>query len=194
MSEISLQLKNIDLCQQDLVGEALVRLGYSSDLIPSARGSIVIRNWKPLPMEKVADGPLLTVGDILAELTSVATLKIQVYRSRPPPPSPAAEVRNKLLRLLLLHSHTLLVSAGCPLDEVRRFALSRLCIIVFDLIFDQLNTFCVENIILQSVFLKIYIAFLLHLDVIWSENAVRKEKNKYMKALCKVAFIWRRQG
>jgi len=70
-------------------------------------------------MEKVADGPLLTVGDILAELTSVATLKIQVYRSRPPPPSPAAEVRNKLLRLLLLHSHTLLVSAGCPLDEVK---------------------------------------------------------------------------
>jgi len=108
----------INFCRQDLVGEALIRLGYSSDLIPSARGSIVIRNWKPLPMEKVADGPLLTVGDILAELTSVATLKIQVYRSRPPPPSPATEVRNKLLRLLLLHSHTLLVSAGCPLDEV----------------------------------------------------------------------------
>lgn len=113
--------ESILFCRQDLVGEALVRLGYSSDLIPSARGSIVIRNWKPLPMEKVADGPLLTVGDILAELTSVATLKIQVYRSRPPPPSPAAEVRNKLLRLLLLHSHTLLVSAGCPLDEVWRF-------------------------------------------------------------------------
>ncbi|XP_066600824.1 homeobox protein dve-1 [Prorops nasuta] len=110
---------------QDLVGEALVRLGYSSDLIPSARGSIVIRNWKPLPMEKVADGPLLTVGDILAELTSVATLKIQVYRSRPPPPSPAAEVRNKLLRLLLLHSHALLVSAGCPLDELTLLSLCR---------------------------------------------------------------------
>lgn len=104
---------------KDLVGEALVRLGYPTDLIPSARGSIVIRNWKPLPMEKVADEPLRTVGDILAELTTVATLKIQVYRSRPPPPSPAAEVRDKLLRLLLLHSHALLVSAGCPLDEVR---------------------------------------------------------------------------
>ena len=103
------------------MGEALVRLGYPTDLIPSARGSIVIRNWKPLPMEKVADEPLRTVGDILAELTTVATLKIQVYISRPPPPSPAAEVRNKLLRLLLLHSHALLVSAGCPLDEVRSF-------------------------------------------------------------------------
>ncbi|XP_015609209.1 uncharacterized protein LOC107274506 [Cephus cinctus] len=109
---------------QDLVGEALVRLGYHADLIPSARGSIVIRNWKPLPLEKVADGPLLTVGDILAELTTVATLKIQVYRSRPPPPSPAAEVKDKLLRLLLLHSHALLVSAGCPLDEM---TLSSLC-------------------------------------------------------------------
>ncbi|KAI4494168.1 hypothetical protein M0802_009202 [Mischocyttarus mexicanus] len=112
---------------QDLVGEALVRLGYSNDLIPSARGSIVIRNWKPLPMEKVAEGPLLTVGDILAELTSVATLKIQVYRSRPPPPSPAAEVRNKLLRLLLLHSHALLISAGCPLDEMTLLSLCRGC-------------------------------------------------------------------
>ncbi|XP_046477628.1 homeobox protein dve-1 isoform X1 [Neodiprion pinetum] len=109
---------------QDLVGVALVRLGYPADLTPSARGSIVIRNWKPLPLEKVADGPLLTVGDILAELTTVATLRIQVYRSRPPPPSPAAEVRSKLLRLLLLHSHALLISAGCPLDEM---TLSSLC-------------------------------------------------------------------
>lgn len=101
-----------------MVGEALIRLGYPSELIPSARGSIVIKNWKPLPMEKVADAPLLTVDDILAELTSVATLKIQVFRSRPPPPGPAAEMRDKLFRLLLFHSHALLVSAGCPLDEV----------------------------------------------------------------------------
>jgi homeobox domain-containing protein len=105
---------------QDLVGEALMRLSYSSDLILSARGCIVIRNWKPLPTEKVADGPLLTVGDILAELINLATLKIQVYRSRPPPPTPAAEVRDKLLRLLLLRSHAVLIAAGCPLDEVRR--------------------------------------------------------------------------
>ncbi|XP_043270180.1 homeobox protein dve-1 [Venturia canescens] len=109
---------------QDLVGEALVRLGYPTDLIPSARGSIVIRNWKPLPMEKIADEPLRTVGDILAELTTVATLKIQVYRLRPPPPSPTADVRDKMLRLLLLHNHALLVSAGCPLDEM---TLSSLC-------------------------------------------------------------------
>ena len=95
-----------------------MRLNYSTDLILSARGSIVIRNWKPLPTEKVAEGPLLTVGDILAELINLATLKIQIYRSRPPPPTPASEVRDKLLRLLLLRSHAVLVAAGCPLDEV----------------------------------------------------------------------------
>ena len=115
---IIFQAAPIVLLFKDLVGEALLRLGYPNDLILSARGSIVIRNWRPLPTEKVADGPLLTVGDILAELINLATLKIQVYRSRPPPPSPAAEVKDKLLRLLLLHSHALLVSAGCPLDEV----------------------------------------------------------------------------
>ncbi|XP_063991879.1 homeobox protein dve-1 [Diachasmimorpha longicaudata] len=109
---------------QDLVAEALVRLGYATDLIPSARGSIVVKNWRPLPMEKVADEPTRTVAEILAELTTVATLKIQIFRSRPPPPSPAAEVRDKLLRLLLLHSHALLLSAGCPLDEM---TLSSLC-------------------------------------------------------------------
>ncbi|XP_043470706.1 homeobox protein dve-1 [Leptopilina heterotoma] len=108
---------------QDLVGETLVRLGYSNDLILSARGSIVIRNWKPLPTEKVAEGPLLTVGDILAELIHLTTLKIQVYRSRPPPPSPATEVRDKLLRFLLLHSHAFLV--GCPLDELTLASLCR---------------------------------------------------------------------
>ncbi|XP_023245666.1 uncharacterized protein LOC106644744, partial [Copidosoma floridanum] len=109
---------------QDLVGEALMRLSYSNELILSARGSIVIRNWKPLPTDKVAEGPLLTVGDILAELINLATLKIQVYRSRPPPPTPASEVRDKLLRLLLLRSHAVLVAAGCPLDES---TLSSLC-------------------------------------------------------------------
>lgn len=100
------------------MSEALSRLSYTSDLILSARGSIVIRNWKPLPTDKVADGPSLTVGDILAELINLATLKIQIYRSRPPPPSPAAEVRDKLLRLLLLRSHAGLLATGCPLDEV----------------------------------------------------------------------------
>jgi hypothetical protein len=42
-------------------------------------GSVVIKNWKPLRLERIADSPLLTVGDILGELTTVATLRIQIY-------------------------------------------------------------------------------------------------------------------
>jgi homeobox domain-containing protein len=40
----------------------------------------VIKNWKPLSFEKIAEGPTVTVGDILGELTTVATLRIQLYR------------------------------------------------------------------------------------------------------------------
>jgi homeobox domain-containing protein len=43
-------------------------------------GSVVIKNWKPLRLERIADSPLLTVGDILGELTTVATLRIQIVK------------------------------------------------------------------------------------------------------------------
>lgn len=112
------------------MGEALVRLGYPTDMIPSARGSIIVKNWRPLPMESVADEPTRTVAEILSELTTVSTLRIQIYRSRPPPASPAAEIKDKLLRLLLLHSHALLISAGCPLDEVIPFYFIFLTIVI----------------------------------------------------------------
>ncbi|XP_049771066.1 zinc finger homeobox protein 4, partial [Schistocerca cancellata] len=105
----------------DLVGAALVRLGYPSDMVAAARGSVVIKNWKPLSLEKIAEGPLATVGDILGELSTVATLRIEVYRARP---TVMSEIKDKLLRLLLLHSHTMLASSGCPLDEM---VLSYMC-------------------------------------------------------------------
>jgi homeobox domain-containing protein len=40
----------------------------------------VIKNWKPLSFEKIAESSTVTVGDILGELTTVATLRIQLYR------------------------------------------------------------------------------------------------------------------
>jgi homeobox domain-containing protein len=40
----------------------------------------VIKNWKPLSFEKIAESPTVTVGDILGDLTTVATLRIQLYR------------------------------------------------------------------------------------------------------------------
>lgn len=99
----------------DILTTALQRLGYTSDIAATARGSIIIKNWKPLPMEKISDNPLVSVGDILGELTSVVTLRIVILRTKP---SSITEIKDKLLRLLILQSHAVLRSAGCPLDEV----------------------------------------------------------------------------
>lgn len=79
------------------------------------QGSVVIKNWKALSFEQISEDPLVTVGDILGELTTVATLRIQVFRGRP---GVLADIKDKLLRFLLMQSHGLLMSAGCPLDEV----------------------------------------------------------------------------
>lgn len=80
-------------------------------------GCVVIKNWKPLPLEMVCSSPLATVGEVLGELTALATLRIQLLRPRTPM---TQDMRDKLLRLLLLHGHALLLSTGCPLDEVRK--------------------------------------------------------------------------
>lgn len=102
----------------ELVSTALQRLGYTAEISASARGSIVIKNWKPLPVEQITDSTAsLCVGDVLSELTSVVTLRIFVLRTKP---TVLADVKEKLLRLLVIQSHALLRSSGCPLDEVRR--------------------------------------------------------------------------
>ncbi|VVC95520.1 unnamed protein product [Leptidea sinapis] len=105
----------------ELVAAAMLRLGYPHELAASAKGSVVINNWKPLPFERISDGPLATVGDVLGELTTVATLRIQLLRPRP---TPLQDIKDKLLRLLLVQSRPLLMSTGCPLDEV---TLAQIC-------------------------------------------------------------------
>lgn len=101
-----------------LVQTALLNLGYSGDSVAAAKGSLVIKNWKALTFDQITEDPLVTVGDILGELTTVATLRIQVFRGRP---AALTDVKDKLLRFLLVQSHSLLASAGCPLDEVCTF-------------------------------------------------------------------------
>lgn len=105
----------------DLVQTALLRLGYSAESAAAAKGSVVIKNWKALNFDQITEDPLVSVGDILGELTTVATLKIQVFRGRP---GSFMDAKDKLLRYLLVQSHGLLVSAGCPLDEIM---LSQMC-------------------------------------------------------------------
>lgn len=58
---------------------------------------------------------MISVSDILGELTSLVTLKITIIRTKP---TQLAEIKDKLLKLLILQSHTVLRSTGCPLDEV----------------------------------------------------------------------------
>lgn len=101
----------------DLVNTALQRLGYSPDIASTARGSIIVKNWKPLPLENISDNPMVCVSEILGELTSVVTLRIVILRTKP---SMLTEIKDKLLKLLVLQSHAVLRSAGCPLDEVSR--------------------------------------------------------------------------
>lgn len=98
-----------------LVQTALFRLGYSPDCASTARGSVVIKNWKALSVEQICEDPLVTVGDILGELTAVATLRIQILRTKS---AAYSEIKDKLLRFFLAQSQGLLVSSGCPLDEV----------------------------------------------------------------------------
>ncbi|XP_055623978.1 homeobox protein dve-1 isoform X2 [Toxorhynchites rutilus septentrionalis] len=105
----------------DIVSTALQRLGYSSEISNSARGSISVKNWKALSLDAISDNPLVSVNDILGELTSVVTLKITILRNKP---SQLAEIKDKLLKLLILQSHAVLRSTGCPLDEI---TLSQIC-------------------------------------------------------------------
>lgn len=99
----------------ELLNTALQLLGYSAETATTARGSVIIKNWKPLSTEQITDNPLVSVGDILGELTSVVTLRILVLRAKP---SIYSEIKDKLLKLLILQSHPALRSTGCPLDEV----------------------------------------------------------------------------
>lgn len=120
----------------DIVTIALQRLGYSSDISNTAKGeclkahlsntanlltslwftgAIIIKNWKPLPLDKITDNTLISVSEILGELTSNVTLKITIIRTKP---TQLAEIKDKLLKLLILQSHSVLRSTGCPLDEV----------------------------------------------------------------------------
>uniref|UniRef100_A0A8D8Z2X4 DNA-binding protein SATB1 n=2 Tax=Cacopsylla melanoneura TaxID=428564 RepID=A0A8D8Z2X4_9HEMI len=99
---------------QDLVPVALQRLGYSKENFYSAKGYVGIKNWKPISINKIAENPATTVGDILGELTTVATLRIKIFRTRP---CILADMKDKLLRLLLVQSQSQIIASGCPLDD-----------------------------------------------------------------------------
>ncbi|XP_035205075.1 uncharacterized protein LOC118180028 isoform X2 [Stegodyphus dumicola] len=107
----------------EIVRTALNKLGYSSSEALAAKGAIQLKNWKPLTFDQITESPEATVGDILGELSTVATLRIRLY-SRPKLHS-ANDVKEKLLQVLLAQSQNLLVSSGCPIDQSVLAALTK---------------------------------------------------------------------
>ncbi|XP_050538554.1 homeobox protein dve-1 isoform X2 [Daktulosphaira vitifoliae] len=99
---------------RDLTEAALIRLGYSKDIAAASKGLVVLKNWLPLELDSIAEDPVLTVSDVLGELTTLATLRILVFRESK---NRFTDLKEKLLKLLLVQSQTQLASSGCPLDE-----------------------------------------------------------------------------
>ncbi|XP_067142565.1 homeobox protein dve-1-like isoform X2 [Centruroides vittatus] len=101
----------------ELVRTALLRLGYSAAETVSAKGAIQIKNWKQLSFEQITDMNDVTVGEILGELSNVATLYIRLY-SMPENPQEWTDtaVRNAVLVLLREMSQSKLASL-CPLSQ-----------------------------------------------------------------------------
>lgn len=101
----------------ELVRTALLRLGYSASETVSAKGAIQIKNWKQLSFEQITDMNDVTVGEILGELSNVATLYIRLY-SMPENPQEWTDtaVRNAVLVLLREMSQSKLASL-CPLSQ-----------------------------------------------------------------------------
>lgn len=83
-------------------------------------GAVLIRNWRALSFDTISPGPMVTVGELFGELSTIATLRIQILR---PKSSLIQDMKDKLLRLLLVQSHSLLLRSGCPLDTVSHFLL-----------------------------------------------------------------------
>ncbi|GFS08792.1 DNA-binding protein SATB2 [Elysia marginata] len=108
----------------DVVSASLGKLGYSSAEARQATGGIQLKNWKTLPLEAITDRREATIEEMLGELTSVATLRVQLT-SNIERSSPASdEVKDKLLQLLLTQSKDLLLQAGCPIEKVQLDELS----------------------------------------------------------------------
>ena len=63
-----------------IVPVVLRKLGYSDDVIFNATGWLMMKNWRPLSLTQIASSDRDTVGGVLGELTTVATLRIYIRK------------------------------------------------------------------------------------------------------------------
>ncbi|XP_025017628.1 cell wall protein DAN4-like [Tetranychus urticae] len=104
----------------NLVKTALLHLGYPESEISGAKGFIQLRNWKPLTLDQITDSVDATVGDIMGDISSIASLRIILHRPRTSGPN---EIEDKLLQVLLAQSYSLLANSGNPVDQTLLAAL-----------------------------------------------------------------------
>ena len=63
----------------EVVQAVLLKMGYSNAEAIGAKGSIMIKDWKPLSFDAICRDPDATVEKVLGDLTNVVTLKIKLF-------------------------------------------------------------------------------------------------------------------
>ncbi|XP_070534583.1 uncharacterized protein [Ptychodera flava] len=81
-----------DLPVSKLPKSALIQLGYGLQPATTVTGYIQLMNWKPLTLEAITDDPQVSVEYLFANLSNVATLRIQIA-SHPVLPTPMATLQ-----------------------------------------------------------------------------------------------------
>ncbi|KAI0219185.1 hypothetical protein LSAT2_029218 [Lamellibrachia satsuma] len=99
----------------DIVRIALLKIGYSSSEAMGAKGTIQIRNWKPLTFDTITENPDVTIEEILGDLTSLSTLRLRLCSQSKR--CAMEDIKEKLLQFLLQRSQGILSSSGCPIEK-----------------------------------------------------------------------------
>ncbi|XP_037079211.1 uncharacterized protein LOC119100206 [Pollicipes pollicipes] len=99
----------------DITATVLQKCGLEHVNLPESTAYLSLRNWKPLTLDQVSGSEAHTVHDILSDVVAAATLHVCCRLT--PTGRQAADVKDRLLRLLVSHGSGILTAAGCPLDE-----------------------------------------------------------------------------
>ncbi|XP_043221962.1 homeobox protein dve-1-like [Amphibalanus amphitrite] len=99
----------------DVTAAVLHKCGLEHVNVSESTAYLSLRNWKPLTLEQVCAADGHTVADILGDVINTATLRI--FCRETPAGRQAADVKERLLRLLVTHGSGILTASGCPLDE-----------------------------------------------------------------------------
>ncbi|ELT97178.1 hypothetical protein CAPTEDRAFT_108216 [Capitella teleta] len=64
----------------DLVTTALTKIGFTSTQAVGAKGSLQVKDWKPLTFDLISENPDATADEILGDIAGMVTLRIRLRR------------------------------------------------------------------------------------------------------------------